>query len=443
MAELELLPQFAPLLEPYTYKVLVGGRSRGGSVACAQAALYYASRASMRIVLLREYQNSIAESSKAQIEWAIRQAKDESSWKIAEQYIEHKKTHSAFTFLGMSKDTSKVKSYTDIDLAIFEEAENASQQSLTDLIPTVRKDGSQIWFNFNPRDRFSPVAQMFIENDPPPNSIIIRSTFLENPFNSAKTLADAEHMRLTDPALYDHVWMGNYLDKSQLRMVPFYNLFDPDNPAPELDNDICVCGIDIARDGDDSTVICVRKGRSVLFISAYSNMDSDKLVGELFAINAKYHCDRYNMDTTGHGAWSADAPRKAGLNVVSINFAANARKDKHFSNQRTELYSLAREYFENGGTIPRGALKLQAELEYTPYTLDNKNRIAMLPKLEIKRYLKRSPDYSDAFCLSLMGDNGNIFGRSTQERQISNEIMKRNLLNAGSYDGKYNSSFFD
>jgi hypothetical protein len=103
---------------------------------------------------------------------------------------------------------------------------------------------------------------------------------------------------------------------------------------------------------------------------------------------------------------------------------------------------LAREYFENGGTIPRGALKLQAELEYTPYTLDNKNRISTLPKLEIKRYLKRSPDYADAFCLSLMGDNGNIFGRSTQERQISNEIMKRNILNAGSYGGKYNQSFF-
>ena len=53
--ELIILPQYLPLLEPYRFKVLAGGRSRGASHSIATALVYFAAQAYMEIVCFREY----------------------------------------------------------------------------------------------------------------------------------------------------------------------------------------------------------------------------------------------------------------------------------------------------------------------------------------------------------------------------------------------------
>lgn len=429
-----MLPPYAPLLQPYRFKVLLGGRAAGRSVAISQALAFFMDKAPIKALMLREIQGSIAESSKAEFERTIVNMGLERDYRFLDDRIENTRTGAYVIFAGLYRNYTKIKSIPGVDIAIVEECETVSRESLDVLIPTIRETGSEIWMAGNPRESTSAVAQMFVENEPPPDSIIIRTTYLDNSFVSKETLADAEHCRKTNPALYDHIWMGNYLSKGDSRMVR--NIVCDSGPRrPVSLDDLIVIGVDIAREGGDDTCICVRTGHSIASIESFPSMDLNRLTEELNRLKRIWKPDRINVDSTGHGAWVPDALLSTGIIVESVNFGAGAREDRKYSNKRSELYGLAGDYFDQGGTIPSGELRLQEELEATWYTLDNKNRFLMLPKKEIKRRIGRSPDRSDAFVTSLWNPEGMF--RKTLANPADQQRLTVNLLNMGSFGGRY------
>jgi PBSX family phage terminase large subunit len=65
-------------------------------------------------------------------------------------------------------NSSSIRSKEGIDIAWVDEAQYVTKGSLDDLIPTIRKDGSQLWFSWNPRSPLDPIDQLLRGQEPPP-----------------------------------------------------------------------------------------------------------------------------------------------------------------------------------------------------------------------------------------------------------------------------------
>jgi len=415
----DVLPQFMPLYQPNWDNIVVfSGRGAGRSVA----ATWIARRRKKRLLYVREYASSNDQSTKAQVEIVIDNMGINDEWHRANGELTHKKTGSIIFFRGLAINPNNVKSIPDIDWCTFEECEDAQEEHAEALRKTIRKEHSRMIWLGNPRLRSSYVAQLFIENEPPPRTCVIRNSYLDNPHLSQKAIREADHMKKTRPELYSHVFMGNYLDVGQCIMVQSvsYIAIKPVSPV-----DVCVFGVDIARDGGDKTVIAIRKGYNVIRVIPYDTMDLDTLVMTLKTLIYEHKPDYINVDSTGHGAWVPDALKSSGIKVTGINFASNARKKDVYANKRTELYGLVNEFFEAGGAIPRECRKLEDQLRASHYKLDADNRYQLLPKVEIKKMIGESPDESDAVGLCMVTPSGNIFQKSMIITSTAHEQQQR------------------
>ena len=114
---------------------------------------------------------------------------------------------SEFIFEGLRYNATAIKSLEGVDIAWVEQAERLSKTSLDLLIPTVRKDGSEIWMTLNPELEEDEVYQRFVVN-PPPGALVIEQNWRDNPWFSDVLKAEKEDLKRRDPDAYFHVYEG-------------------------------------------------------------------------------------------------------------------------------------------------------------------------------------------------------------------------------------------
>jgi phage terminase large subunit len=100
------------------------------------------------------------------------------------------------------------------------------------LVPTVRKDGSEIWAEWNPEFETDPVDQLFRgDAGPPPGSIVRQVNFTDNPFFPAVLRQELEWDQKRDPEKYAHIWLGGYQRNSEARVFKNWVIEEFDRPA--------------------------------------------------------------------------------------------------------------------------------------------------------------------------------------------------------------------
>lgn len=200
--------------EAVRHRVVQGGRGGGKSWTIAHKLVERARRRPDRILCTREYQNSIKDSAKKLIEDSIERmgfgATGDRFFTVTEREIRGR-NGSIITFLGLNGKDAAIKSLEGYDLAWVEEAATLSQASLDALIPTIRKEGSEIWWSYNPRYPTDPVDMMFRGKEPPPGSIVLEVQYYDNPWFPKVLERDMEYDRRRDPEKHAHVWMGGYV----------------------------------------------------------------------------------------------------------------------------------------------------------------------------------------------------------------------------------------
>ena len=211
-------PPFAELLDPKRYKVYHGGRGGGKSWAIARALLIKALEARRRIICAREFQVSIRESVHALLETQIRLLELDDYFEIQERAIKGK-NGSEFLFMGLKQNIHSAKSFEGADILWIEEGQTTSKQSLEIIIPTIRKEGSEIWITLNIETDDDPVKTRFIDR-PDPDVLVRKVNYDQNPYMSAtlETERQRDFARIDDSpsdearaqaqADYDHVWGG-------------------------------------------------------------------------------------------------------------------------------------------------------------------------------------------------------------------------------------------
>lgn len=192
-----------------------GGRGSGKSRSFATMAAVHGLRCSQAnesgvIVCGREFQNSLDDSSMAEVKAAIEAAPWlAASYDVGEKYIRTKDGKIEFLFVGLRRNIESVKSTSRIRLLWVDEAEPVSETAWQKAIPTVREENAEIWVTWNPERRASATNQRFREK-PPSGSKIVSLNWRDNPwFPSTLDVLrrdDLEHR----PSMYPWVWEGEF-----------------------------------------------------------------------------------------------------------------------------------------------------------------------------------------------------------------------------------------
>lgn len=134
-------------------------------------------------------------------------------------------------FMGMQDHTAEsIKSLEGFDIAWVEEAQNLSENSLKLLRPTIRKEGSELWFSWNPRKATDPVDSLFRGGEPPPSSVQVKTGYQDNPYLPEELRTELEWDRRRSPELFDHVWDGGYEKKSNATVFKHWRVADFETP---------------------------------------------------------------------------------------------------------------------------------------------------------------------------------------------------------------------
>lgn len=203
-------PQWSKaLFKPKRYKIAFGGRGSGKSFTYTDALLITALQKPIRVLCAREYQISISESVHRLLQKRIEDLGLSAYFTIQRDSITSK-TGSEFIFKGLRHNVDNIKSMAGINICWIEEAQSISQESLDILIPTIREPDSEIWMTMNPRLESDPVYRMFIANKHP-DAVLFKVNYTENKHFPAVLDAERRLMLERDPALYNHVWLGECL----------------------------------------------------------------------------------------------------------------------------------------------------------------------------------------------------------------------------------------
>ena len=194
------------LFEPHRYKVAYGGRGSAKSWSFARALLIQAANKPLRVLCAREIQKSIKQSVHTLLSDQIQALGLGSFYEILEAEIRGK-NGSTFSFTGLATNTvESIKSFEGCNIVWVEEAQTVSKKSWDILIPTIRKEDSEIWVSFNPDVDTDDTYQRFVVN-PPENAKVVKVNYYDNPWFPQVLEDERLHSEQTNPD-YRNIWLG-------------------------------------------------------------------------------------------------------------------------------------------------------------------------------------------------------------------------------------------
>lgn len=198
-----------------------------------------------------------------------------------------------------------------------------------------------------------------------------------------------------------------------------------------------VLGVDVARFGDDKSVLRFRKGRDARSIPAieYRNLDTMQLAARVAEVLDGRHpkveidmIDACFIDGGGVGGGVIDRLRQLGHDVIEVNFGSKAA-DKRYANKRAEMWGTMRDWLETG-VLGSDEVELEQDLIGVEYGFNANNAIQLERKEDMKKRGLSSPDDGDALALTF------AYPVERKPRQLINRLQRETDLakRSGDYD---------
>lgn len=227
-------PRWAlPLLEPARYKGAYGGRGSGKSHFFAEKMIEeHVVDPNTSSVCIREVQKDLKFSAKLLLANKIQGLELGDYFDVQDRLIKSKRGRGQIIFEGMNNHTAEsIKSLEGFDRAWTEEGQSLSQRSQDMLRPTIRKEGSELWFSWNPRSEKDPVDSLLRGLNPPPDACVVEVNYKDNPWFPDVLRAEMEYDRARDIDKYEHIWLGGYVRNSEARVFRNWRIEEFDTPA--------------------------------------------------------------------------------------------------------------------------------------------------------------------------------------------------------------------
>lgn len=390
---------FQPLTRPARYKGAWGGRGSGKSHFFAGFLVLKCLKGQVRAACLREVQNSIKDSVKQLIEDKISEYGLDAEFDITDKEIRGP-NDSLIVFRGLKDhNAASIKSLEGFNVAWIEEAQTITQKSLNLLIPTIRADDSEIWFSWNP-DQPTDAVDMFLRASPPDGAIVVRANYSDNPFFPRALEDDMRRDRQTDPAKYAHVWLGEYQTQADTQFISWDLIKQAQERQLKRGGKPILFGLDVARFGDDRSVLAIREGDSLVDLMKWEKLDTQQLAAFVAEVANKRKPEAIFVDGVGVGGGVVDRLRMLNMRVIEVNAGSRAGQDTRYYNKRAEMWGRMKEWLGGRGVISEFDIDLAAELTGPQYSFDASNRIVLEKKEDMKKRGLRSPDLADALALT-------------------------------------------
>jgi hypothetical protein len=197
------------------------------------------------------------------------------------------------------------------------------------------------------------------------------------------------------------------------------------------ERDPLIYGLDVARFGDDRSVLCKRRGNVVLEFRVWQGLDLMQLVGAIVNEAKTDKPAEICVDAIGMGSGVADRLREVTgelrLNVAvrDVNVSESSAMNPNAAKLRDELWMAVKDWLNTRSVKLPKMDELRQELVAPTFTFTSNGKVKVEGKAEMKRRGMRSPDLADALCLTLSSIASRVGGRSP--RWVPGKAMKRGI----------------
>ncbi len=233
---------------------------------------------------------------------------------------------------------------------------------------------------------------------------------------------DSREVSITNKALIQK-WVADYGEDSDFIRVRVRGVFPRAGSVQFIAGDIAreaamrpdeldksgaplIMGVDVARFGDDETVICFRRGRDARSLGweILRGADTMNVAARAAALYDEHFVDAVFVDGGGVGGGVVDRLRQLGVPVWEVQFGGKADRpdptnETHkFRNKRSEMWGFMKAW------LPRGQIPneqdLVDQLTAPEYSFNDKDEIQLEKKSDMKKRGVASPDRADALALT-------------------------------------------
>ena len=411
------------------------------SWAVATVLVELACKGRFRIMCARELQNSISDSVISLLSDTIDRAGYTQEYEVQRNRIIHLSTGSEFLFYGIKNNPTKIKSIEAIDICWVEEAENVSDESWNILIPTIRKDGSEIWLTWNPKNILDPTYQRFVVN-PPDDIADIVVNYTDNIYLPDVLRLEAESCKARDYDLYRHIWLGEPVADSELAIIKPSWIEAAIDAHEKLGFSAAgrrILGFDVADEGDDANATVLRHGSVVTDMQQWRGQDVIYSADKVYLYAQEQDIDRIVYDNIGVGAGVKAQFRRKNGKVQTLGFNAGGavykpdtkytddKKNRDmFANIKAQAWWMVRDRFyktwravHHGDSYPEDQLislssslheleYLTAELSRPQVDYDQNGRVKAESKKDMKKRGIPSPNRADALVMAFAPVQGGL-----------------------------------
>lgn len=247
--------------ETVRHRVFHGGRGGAKSRTIATELLVRGARKPERILCAREFQKSIRDSVKRLLDDEINRlglGVLGTGFYVSTDKEIRGRNGTLFVFHGLHRNENGIRSLEGITLCWVEEARFVTQESMDALIPTIRVEGSEIWWSYNPKDPKDPVEAMFRGKEgPPPGAIVVEVNYYDNPWFPETLRREMEWTKGRDFDRYSHIWLGKYLLRSEAKVFKNWRV----RPFEVPEDAVIRSGADWGFASDPSVLVSAFIGR--------------------------------------------------------------------------------------------------------------------------------------------------------------------------------------
>lgn len=307
-------------------------------------------------------------------------------------------------YTGLGDDTRGLASQmgTTIGWFFIDQVEECSEMHFNNLLGRLSLNLKDIKLKYfltaNPQPGW--VKMRFIESHPD-DFIYIPSLPKDNPYlpenyeEELRNIYPEEIVRAWLDGDWDVMEGGNFL-------FPYAQIREAVNREVNQD-DTSWAGVDISREGDDSSVFIVRQGGKVIYIDTWAKTDLMESTGIILQKIEKFGIDpkNVNLDAVALGAGIYDRLREQKVYINGVIAGGEPMDKEHYVNSRAEMYDNLRKLFEAGTISIPDDQDLIAQLSSIRFKIASDKKLQLVSKEEMKRtYHLKSPDKADSLALA-------------------------------------------
>lgn len=388
----QVVPCLEVFRQPAPYKITAGGRGSGKSWSIASLLMQQLSAEKHNLVCCREIQKSLDDSVYKLCVETIKRLKL-GGWNVLRDVLENE-NGSRVIFRGLKdlRAGNAIKSLEGYDRAWIEEAQSVSAESLQMLIPTIRMNGSEIWASYNPNTEEDAIESLKLRE----GAVVVKCNWNDNPWFTEKLAKDREADYKFNPDMARHIWEGEYLAQAENAVMGRIAVHEAMQREVSDEGDYQLA-CDVARFGDDSTVIGLRKGLKLKSIEELKGKSLVEICDKIEIVAGRNKSMKMKIDETGVGGGVVDILKSRGYReVIGINFGSKPQDADKFADLPSEMWCTFP--IEEVGLIEND--RLFHELTDRRYSYDHKARRQVESKDSYKsRNNGKSCDYADCILM--------------------------------------------